>query len=284
MKANHRSFWLRCILFLLCLLTLSLMILPASAAEGTTGKVLGDAVGGLPSAGDIAKDFEKSNPELSAFAGTVFAIDSVDEANVFLSRYNAAVLFAVCGVALVLSLFGCRLIRLAVWVGGFLIGWSLSEYLYAKIVEAGIIVNAAAIPSYVPYLIYLICGILLAFCSRKLLRFGIFFSATAGTFFFLNGLEILNPLIDRIIPAEGDAKYWIARILVSLLVGILSLVLTRPILMITTGAAGGMIAAIALMVALGQTANTNLEMVLGLILAFIGITVQFSTQGKRIHA
>ena len=135
---------------------------------------------------------------------------------------------------------------------------------------------------YVPYIVYAVFGLAGSILAHKLVRTGLFISAAAGTFLFLGGIsDLWEPLVDKIFTADTSLKYLIFTILVSLIVGTLTKWAAKPILIVTTAAAGGMIAAFAIMVCIGQTENTILEMVLGLLLAIFGSLAQFGVFKKH---
>lgn len=256
--------------FVITCLLCSLFALPTAAADATVEDVLGE--------------IENEVPGITDFAVSLLAINSLDAANAFLDNYSIGILLITALVALVMAFFGYRALRFAILLGSFAAGWILGSALYSWVLGAGLLDALMPIPSFVPFLVYTICGFLASFLAMRIIRVGIFLAATAATYFFLGGLPVLNTMIDKLITEELEYKYVIVRLIIALIVGALSLALTRPVLIITTGAAGGMVASISLMVAIEQTSNINLEMAVGIILAAIGIIVQFSTGRRKRRA
>ncbi len=230
---------------------------------------------------DTLENFEQAKPDISAFAASLFAIDSLEDANAFMDNYSIGILLITALISLTMAFCGYRALRIAILLGGFSAGWLLGAMLYGWLLGAGVFAALEPIPTFVPYLVYAVCGLVAAILAIRLIRVGIFLAAAAATFMFLNSMPVVNELIDKLITEEWDAKYLIIRLIVAVIVGAISLALTRPVLIVTTGAAGGMVAAISLTVAVGMTSNMNLEVVIGLILAAIGIFVQFSTGRRR---
>ena len=260
------------LLFLLVLLFCGALSLSAAPAQG------------LPDlqeqAEDLLTEVEENNPDIMAFAGSILAVDSIDDANALLSQYSPAVLLIVVACALVFALFGYRLLKLAIAFGGFAAGWLLGDAVYSFLIDNGILSDPDALPAYLPLVICLVCGILAALLARRLIRFGIFLAAAAGCYFFLNGLEFFPALVDNLITSDFEGKYLVARLVLAILAGILALIITRPILIITTAGAGGMIAGLAFTVVIGQASNHTLSMIIGLAVVLLGLSVQFGA-GKR---
>ena len=246
--------------FMLCCL---LFALPAGAQDGPAS-LTAPQEAGLPD-------------EITS----ILSINSLEDANAFLDHYSIGILLITALIALLMAFWGYRFLYLAVQLGGFFAGWAVGTALYAWIHGAGLLAGLEPIPPFVPYLLFAILGVLAAWLAMRMIRAGIFLTATAAAYLFLNSFPSLNQTIDQLITEDMDAKYMIARLVIALLVGVLALLFTRPVLIVATGAAGGMIAAIAMMVAIEQTANVNLELVLGLILAVIGMIVQFTTGRKK---
>ena len=260
------------LLFLLVLLFCGALSLSAAPAQG------------LPDlqeqAQDLLTEVEDSNPDIMAFAGSVLAVDSIDDANALLSQYSPAVLLIVVACALVFALFGYRLLKLAIAFGGFAAGWLLGDAVYSFLIDNGILSDPDALPAYLPLVICLVCGVLAALLARRLILFGIFLAAAAGCYFFLNGLEFFPALVDNLIASDFEGKYLVARLVVAIIAGILALIITRPILIITTAGAGGIIAGLAFTVVIGQASNHTLSMIIGLAVVLLGLSVQFGA-GKR---
>lgn len=276
MKYMHRFLAVLLVIFVLC----PLLILPGTAQDASLSDQVGGAADNLQdqandALGNIGDDF-------SDIADSVFSGNGIETANELFSGFAPGLLLIVAVLALLLSLFGYRLLKIAISILGFTAGWMLGMSGYAWILGADLFPVLTTLPTYVPYVVYTVCGLLCSILVHKLFKTGIFIAATAGAFLFLSAVSnLLDPLVDLIYPGELSVKYLIARILLALLVGLLSRALARPVLITTTAAAGGMVAGIVIMVILGQTANPNLEMVVGLALALVGISVQTNAEKKH---
>lgn len=253
--------------FALCLLAGVLFALPTAAQASSLSDVV-----------------EEEMPTLTEKAASVLAIDSLEDANIFMADYSVGLLFIVALLSLVVAFFGYRVLHFAILLGGFFAGWALGAALYNWIAGAGLLDALAPIPDFVPYIVFAVFGAVGAFLAMRVIRIGIFLAGAAATYFFLSSLPSLNGMIDQLITEDLDAKYVFVRVLIALFVGILAILLKRPVLILATGAVGGMLAAITMMVAVGQTANVNLELAVGLVLAAIGVIIQFSTGRRRKRA
>ncbi len=255
------SFTSRTLILMLCLILLAAFaVLPVSASAA-------------PASPGTLSDTES----VADVADSVILAGGIEDVNALLSAYDTTVLLVVAAVALFIGLFGAKLYRFSIFMGGFGAGWILSSTLYNFIAP----ILPADLPTYAPILFQLVVGILFGVLAGKLIRTGIVLASAAATFFFLNGFELFNMLVDLIYAGEFDAKYLIARILVSLIIGLLALKLTDLIMMIVTAAAGGMIAGVAAMVMLGQAQNILLETIVCILLIVLCLVVQFRTKGRR---
>jgi hypothetical protein len=262
MKNNH--FRLLALLAIGCMLCMALS-LPVFAA----------------SADSFIEDLEAELPGITEVTLSILSINSLADANQFMSQYSPGILLIIAGVAALMAFFGYRALHFAILLGGFAAGWIVGSALYTWVLAAGLLSSLEPIPVYVPYIIFTILGFVAAFLAMRIIRFGIFLAAAASTYFFLCGVPAFDHIVDQLITEDIDQKHMLGRLFVAVIIGVIALLLTRPIVIITTGAAGGMITAISLMVAVGQTSNINLELVLGLIIALIGVMVQFSSRRKR---
>ena len=249
----------------------------SGALDNVKGEVIDDIVD--DALGNITDEFE--NIKLPDMVNTILDIHSVEDANVFLGGFEPVVLFIMAACGLVLALFGYRLLKLAIALIGFAAGWTAGSFLYDFVLQAGLIEDPTALPEYVPFIVYAVCGVICALIAYKLLNFGIFIAAAGGTFFFLLGISAFNTLVDTIVPAEIEVKYLLARLAVGLIVGLLAIVFTKLILILTTSAVGGMVGGISLMVAIGQTGDPTVEAIVGLVVAIVGVIVQLRTGHKK---
>lgn len=242
--------------FILSVITLlSLCSIPLLAANGTGG-----AASDLP----------------------IFDISMAEDANRFLDGFSAGVLLVMVGIAILVSLLGYRILQLALSCGGFAGGWLIGMGLFSWLIGANILPELADLPWYAPYIIYAVFGLAGSILAHKLVKFGFFLTAAAGTFLFLGGVStIWKPLVDLIYEGGTSLKYLLFMLIVSFIIGILTKWLEKPILVITTAAAGGMVASFAFMVCIGQTESPILEIVLGALLAIFGILAQFGLFKKK---
>lgn len=271
---KHPSFLCLSAVFLIIV---SLLCLPLSAASDPIGGVAGVVIDG---AQDMVDDIVDQIPDYSDLP--IFHITNAEDANRYLDGFSAGVLLVMAGIALLVSLLGYRLLQLALSCGGFVGGWLIGMGIFSWLIGADIVPELATVAWYVPYIVYAVFGLAGSILAHKLVRTGLFISAAAGTFLFLGGIsDLWEPLVDKIFTADTSLKYLIFTILVSLIVGTLTKWAAKPILIVTTAAAGGMIAAFAIMVCIGQTENTILEMVLGLLLAIFGSLAQFGVFKKH---
>lgn len=286
-----------CAALLIFMILSVLFLLPCGAAELPDGvkDAIGDATGDLidgvlndaasdlkDTANGILDSVNKAFPLAAEIADAFLGGRGIEATNLLLTPLGAFAQLIVAATGIALCFYGYRLVRFSIIAGGFTAGWMFSMGIYAWIVSKDVFPALADAPSYVPYIIYTVCGLLCVLLAFRLVKTGMFIAATAGSFLFLSSIgDLLNPLVDLIYPDELTAKYLIAQILLALLVGLLSRALMRPILMATTSAAGGMAATIALMVLVGQTSNPVLEMAIGLVVMLAGLIVQILGEKKR---
>ena len=270
MKSN--ALYRRLAVLLMLFLLLALFTLPAFAE--TSG-----ILGGVEA--EILDKIDIEAPDFSGIASSLLTIRSLKDANEALQNYAPGVLMIVACIALLMTFFGYRALRFAILLAGFVGGWLVGTSIYSWLYAAEILAEFEPIPIYVPYIIFTAFGILAAFLATKIIRFGIFLSSAAATFFFLNSFPLFDALIGKLVTEDPEKTMLIARLVIALIVGGLALLLTRPVLIITTSAAGGMVSAITLIVITG-TINPNLELAIGIVLAVIGMLVQFGA-GRGKH-
>ncbi len=206
---------------------------------------------------------------------------SLDTINGFLSGASQATLIVLLILSFLICLLGNSLLRWTVSICGFVVGWLACMWVYDWLTNVGYI--PAEWPGYLPYILYVVCGVLFIILAHWLFDAALFVVSAAAVFLFLTGIsDIMNPLIDLIYGGDLPIKYLIARILIALVVGILSRPLKTPILIAVTALAGGMATSMTLMVLLDYSTNTTAEMVIGLLFAAIGLTVQIISHfGKK---
>ena len=278
---------LTCALLMLCLMNVQAFAENDTAADigAAVEDAINDAVNdAIHDATQGAVDNLKEKAENlshSAVYRLLFQATSIEDINTMLSQYNPAILLLITALAVLFGLFGYRWFNLAIVVGGFASGILISIPIYNWVIGLSFTPDAESIPLIVPYIFYLIAGIVFAVLSKKIVRSGIFMVAAIGTYIFLNGFELFNNLIQLVWAGDGAWKYIVARIVVALIVGAVALKLTRPALVLATAAIGGTVAAISAMVALHITFNVHVEMVICLILFAFFAYFQFKHPGTR---
>lgn len=213
---------------------------------------------------------------------SIFAVRELADVNAMFA--NATLPFLICFFigALLFALWGYHLSRALFIGGGFVGGWMLGSAIYDPIVGTGIF--GGALPPYVRYIVYVVLGIVVSCLVIKILRAGIFLAAAISTYFFLSGFSLFEMLVDSVFAGEFAYKYLICRLLVAALVGALALAIEKPVMILMTAAAGGMLSAVALSVALGFGDNVTAETVIGIVFTVVGVISQFRVGHKRHRA
>ena len=263
-------------LFLSLFIFTTMLVIPVGAGG------MDDVIGGIIQDGaqDAVDNIVDRLPNYTDLP--IFHITSAEEANRYLDGFSAGVLLVMAAIAVLVSLLGYRLLQLALSCGGFVGGWLVGMGIFSWLIGAELVPELAQLPWYAPYIIYAVFGLAGSILAHKLINLGFFLSAAAGTFLFLGGTsQLWHPLVDKLYAEDTSLKYLISALAASFLVGILTKWMKRPILIVTTAAAGGMIASFAFMVCIKQTENPVLEIILGLVLAVIGVLAQFGLFKKR---
>lgn len=272
----NRTF--RISLFLLAaLLLVGAFAIPAFAEGG------GDVSGALQGAADaMTGGLQDKGNELKEAAAPLLSIRNAEDANNFLASYPMQILIIITAVALVVALFGYRCMKLSIFVGGALAGWMIGDQVIALLVSAGIL-STETMPEYVPYIVCLICGLLIAVIALKVFKLGIFLLAAGGTYMFLNGFDWFTDTAGQMLSSidfDEGAKLVLARVVVSVVVGIIALIVTRFVIIAVTAGGGGMVASFAFMNIIGQ-ANPQTEVIVGLVLTAVGLFVQLYHHKKH---
>lgn len=167
-------------------------------------------------------------------------------------------------VSLLLCFLGYRITKLAVAIVGFSAGLSFGSFIGSKI-GAG---------QAVTLILMLVIGIALALISFLLYKVGIFLMI----FFLIFGI---GAVIMAIVGAEGYA--WLILLAAAILVGILGVVLIRPVVILTSGISGGLtaISGLVLLTGWNQEKTALIVLIAGLVLGIIGVIVQFKTTKER---
>ncbi len=170
----------------------------------------------------------------------------------------------VIAVALILCFFGYKLLRLGVTIMGFAGGASNGAWLAGKMGA-----NQA-----VTIILILVLGIALAILSFMIYKVGVFLMI----FFMILAIGAV------VIMATGSNTYsWIITLIVAVLVGILGVVLIRPVTILVDGLNGGLTAVATLFSLIGLTGSTEsmIAIIAGFVLGIVGIVVQFKTTKER---
>lgn len=231
---------------------------------------------GLPDMPDLPSDEDVEGAWNTV--RSIFAIRGLEDLAAIFEGKTMAFLLILSGVSLALALWGYRLSRALFIGGGFAGGWMLGSALYDPLVSTGVF--GTDLPEYTRYITYVVFGVIVALLVLRILKTGIFLAAAVSTYFFLCSFPLFELLVDAVFAEEFDYKYLIARLLVAAVVGGLALALTKPVMIVMTAAAGGMLAATALAVAIGFGTNVPLVTVLGVVLIVLGLISQFR-QGKK---
>lgn len=251
---QHRPFprFLLCLVFVLVLS--SLTALPVSAADMPIP---------LPNEVQTVWDAVQS----------VFSIRSLADVNALFGNATLPFLLLFGAGSLLFALCGYHLSRALLIGGGFVSGWMLGSAIYDPIIGTGLF--GASVPEYVRYIVYILLGIVVCCLVMKILRTGIFLAAAVSTYFFLSSFSIFELLVDAVFSGDFEHKYLIGRLLVAAAVGALALVLTKPVMIVVTAGAGGMLAAVSLCVAIGIGSNLTAETIIGIIFSAVGAISQF---------
>ncbi len=188
-------------------------------------------------------------------------------------------LLILAALSLALALWGYNLSRALFIGGGFAGGWMVGTALYDPLVSTGVF--GTDLPEYTRYIVYAVFGVIVALLVLRILKTGIFLAAAISTYFFLCSFPLFELLVDAIFTEEFDYKYLIARLLVAAVVGGLALALTKPVMIVMTAAAGGMLAAASLAVVIGFGSNVTLVTVIGVVFIVLGLISQFRQRRKR---
>lgn len=265
---------------LLVLLTLGMFVVPVMAdGEPDIGSV----------ASQLIPDMKLDDGDFAKIATSILAISSAEDANALLIPYKTEVpmlLFIVAVVALVLSLFGCKLLHLSLLVAGAALGWTGGVLLYNWLVSVAVL-DPATMAAFVPYLFYAGGALIAMLISGKVLKLGIFLLSAMGAYVFVGGFTPFSMLVDDLVGTDFGGRYVVARILVALLAGLLAIWLEKIMLILMTSLGGGMVASFTFLVAImpsdGSVAGVspNAEIIIGLVIGLLGLLVQFKTNYGR---
>lgn len=160
-------------------------------------------------------------------------------------------------------LFGYKLLRLWIWLFGFVCGFRLGWWFAGKL----------SVNPLTSLIVAVITGLALGVVITLILKLGIFlFSAVIGGF---AAMYVLSTIIN----VFQDEKTVMAIIVLAaaLAVGGIAVHFMRPVLIVLTALAGGALFAAAIAVLLNLSQHIELFFVGGLIIAILGMMFQFSS-------
>ena len=176
-------------------------------------------------------------------------------------KMSMGILIVSAIIGLLICFVGLKMIRVITAVIGFLVG-------------AGIGVGAAAAigAEQITFaIIVLACATVLAAISFFVYRVGAFFTA------FLGSIGVLGMTV-----GATSGPVLVVILVVSLILGILAVIFIEPIIIVITAVAGGMSAGILIPQIIGADRMLWIGYVIGGILAFLGMAVQFALHAKKV--
>ena len=187
---------------------------------------------------------------------------SIDQYNQLMSRYGSAavtVFFIGCAICALGCFLGYKITKVIVAICGFLLG-----------ITAGAAIGGALDISVLVIPLALILGVVFAIVAYKIYKVGIFLMTFfwAGLFamgfaFGLSGQKLDEPVVLLIIG-----------VIVGIIAGVIAVILTKPMLIITTSFNYGMLSGAFLAMAIN---HIGLALPLGLAFTVAGLVVQIKT-------
>ncbi len=171
-------------------------------------------------------------------------------------------ILALALIGILLAFFGYPLLRMTVFLGGFGTGIAVASLLLSN--ER---VASALTSPWMPLVVMLILGAVFAWLFCKLFALALFFTGFGAT--ILVGMGPIRAMLPN--PLVGI----LAVIAVALVLGLLATRFVRPIIVLTTAAAGGSLFSLALS---GLIPVPYIKLVLFAVLFFLGLAVQLRTR------
>lgn len=168
-------------------------------------------------------------------------------------------------LGIVLAFFGYPLLRLTIFLGGF--GTGIAAALFLLKIER---LAAALTSPWMPLVVMLLCGAICAWLFCKLFTLALFFTVCGAT--LMMGMGPIKALFPS--PIGGI----LAAIAAAIVLGLLATRFVRPVIVLTTAAAGGFLVSLALS---GVIPVPHIKLVLFALVLVLGLAVQFRT---REHA
>lgn len=277
MKNSNRSLLFMFICILLC------ACFALSVSASSIGDAFNDAVNDavtdigngdsiLDNLGGVAEDLE-NNP-----TGALGDLIGFDELDGFVAAEAVLALLAIVGI--ILCFFGYRLFKLTLIILGFAGGWMLGSLGYGFAANL-LIEDASSLPEFVPFLVNLVCGVILAILAPKLFALAIFISSAVGSYILLTGVDFIKDIVDGIVEESGETKYIIARLIVAIVIGLLAVVLYKLAMILSTSGIGGFVAGFSAMDLFGLSDSVAVPVLVSVALTVIGVIVQFRADRKK---
>jgi hypothetical protein len=188
-----------------------------------------------------------------------------DLLNNFFTGFGQVILVFTVAIALLQCFFGYRLLKAWVAIIGFLVGF---------VIGFGVAMYNIGGEAYLPAVIGIVAGILLALVAFKLYLVGVFIYCGAIAFSAVQTIPFPeNQTWDIVLIVLGVIAFLVA--------GILAVRFSRPCIIAVTAISGAFNAVDALktpVAALGE--NEGLKILAGVALAALGIVIQFLTTKK----
>ncbi len=183
------------------------------------------------------------------------------------SSHFHAIFLLIALLFLVVTFFGYRLFKLVISLLGFGIGALLGTLLMGAINRG----KETPISGTVVWIAIVVFGLLGAFLAFKIYKLGVFLSGAVGGY-WLGGL--LLPFINEHITTLNESTQKVVPFIIAAVVGILTMLLVKPLLVIVTSAVGGWYAAENLLATFGFS-NRVAWSILAIVLIVAGMVVQF---------
>ena len=205
------------------------------------------------------------DPLVDAFAN--FSADTFLGAN-FGNVFSAAVL-VLLAIGLLEALFGYRLLRFELLVGGFVLG----AYLGKLLVETGTLAEYLT-EKWMPLVLMAVIGILVALAAFKLFRPALFCGVALAVFTF--GRPIIASLNYSFL--EDETVVMVAAAVLGLLIALISLKLLRTVVILLTSLIGAYFVSFSLA---GFIDMEHISLILMALVFVIGAAVQIGALSKR---
>ena len=187
---------------------------------------------------------------------------------------SAPLLAGILGfIGLLQCLFGYRLLKLEIFLAGFLVGMFLGNLL----IGTGIVDSFLTDP-WMEWVLMVICGLLLAFVAFLLFRVSLFIVIAFFVFTYVRGL--VASYVPADLAVSNDVVAIIAGAVVGLLIALLAVKLLRTVVILLTAFTGAFTLAFALG---GFVSIANFQLIVIALMFVIGVALQFSKSQKKSY-